>query len=203
MKILTVTQEVQKLASYSSWCGKTGKASCNEPRLRVIFTSHWYSHVLLQMWQRPFFSPGDFTSLNGRKQMCRNRARVGESTMSRRWPTIMQAGRRPKEEVESKRQKVATGRRNNFLPLWGRWCWANERRRGNLGSWITQVSFFIMKLKFKKLQKVEAKQVSVFRRKKKKANGRVASSTPGPLFTLVNVSLLHVRMKLVAEAVWF
>lgn len=41
--------------------------------------------------------------------MYRNRDRVGESTIDRRHLLIMQTERTMKEEVETKRQKVAAG----------------------------------------------------------------------------------------------
>lgn len=56
-----------------------------------------------------------------------------ESTVKRSWFLVKRAGTRMKEEGETRRQRVRTGQRNNFPPLWGQCCGVDERQRGNSG----------------------------------------------------------------------
>lgn len=65
---------------------------------------------------------------------CAAKESVISSMINRCWLLITQALRRPTEEVEAQRRKVAIGQRNNFSPRRGRHGAADEMRGGHLGT---------------------------------------------------------------------
>lgn len=138
--------------------------NCNMPQVDVpvcvcvlsLCTVYLYSHligirisVLLPMWQRPFFSPGDLQVVRvvGDKKKKRMKWTAGNKCagIEIEWKKVQSIGagpwscrqggeRRKRWKLKDRRWRQVRG--TIFLP-----SEANERRRGNLGtgSCITQV----------------------------------------------------------------